>query len=464
MVAIHDVGLLGDRVFVAMDFVDGVTLRRWVAQPRRPREIVVADVQAGEGLAAAHRAGIVHRDFKPDNALVGKDPQGGVHTVGRVQVLDFGLARVRDPAIVELARDADAHAPATPRGTPMYMAPEQHRGDDAGPACDQFAFCVALFEALWKRLPFAGEDNLAIGRAIVEGRRIEPPRGDVPARVRRAILRGLDTDPRARFPSMEALVTELRATGGRRVRFVAIAAGSAAIGVAAWAYGRSSGRGDDPCADPESAIAALWNDARAGAVEQDHRHRGAHAPRTQIGRAHDSIATERGGLQRGRRRARPPTSATSNPTSSSICAWPASTSVGDDSMRWSVCWARPTVRSQTMRSRPPTPCPAPMAAPTRPPCSCQPLPEDVGARAQIDELRARLAHADALAHAGKPGDALAITELAARRADGLGWCRCAPRPAWRSAPCSRPSVAGRPPSSRCVAPCSPRRPPVTTRC
>ncbi|MBC8070612.1 MAG: serine/threonine protein kinase, partial [Deltaproteobacteria bacterium] len=246
VVAIHDVGLLGERVFVAMDFVDGVTLRRWVAQPRRPREIVAAYVQAGEGLAAAHRAGIVHRDFKPDNALVGKDPQGSAHAVGRVQVLDFGLARVHEHATVGQARNADDRAPAVLRGTPMYMAPEQHRGEDAGPACDQFAFCVALYEALWKRLPFAGQDNLAIGRAIVEGRRIEPPRGEVPARIRRAILRGLDTDPRARFPTMEALVAELRVTGGRRARIVAIAAGSAAIGVAAWAYGRSSGRGDDP--------------------------------------------------------------------------------------------------------------------------------------------------------------------------------------------------------------------------
>ena len=133
VVAIHDVGVLGQQVFLAMDFLEGDTLRRWAAGERRSvREIVRAYLEAGEGLAAAHRAGIVHRDFKPDNAIVTRDPQAP-HAPGRVQVLDFGLARIRDPESHD-TEDEDDDAPARPAGTPMYMAPEQHQGRAIGPA------------------------------------------------------------------------------------------------------------------------------------------------------------------------------------------------------------------------------------------------------------------------------------------------------------------------------------------
>src|SRR5262249_8321145 len=133
VVAVHDVGTYEDQVFLAMDFVEGQTLREWSATPRQTREIIEVFVQAGRGLAAAHAAGVVHRDFKPDNVLVGKD--------GRVVVTDFGLARedaaARDGATDDPARAAGAKgAAATARasnariaGTPAYMAPEQLRGD-----------------------------------------------------------------------------------------------------------------------------------------------------------------------------------------------------------------------------------------------------------------------------------------------------------------------------------------------
>ncbi|HWB78086.1 MAG TPA: serine/threonine-protein kinase, partial [Nannocystaceae bacterium] len=426
VVAIHDVGLVGDRVFVAMDFVDGVTLRRWVAQGKSAREIVAAYVQAGEGLAAAHRAGIVHRDFKPDNALMSDagPRREGAPAVGRVQVLDFGLARMHDPAGADASTGREGEAKAVrPRGTPMYMAPEQHLGEDAGTPCDQFAFCVALYEALWRRLPFPGDDNNAIGKAIVEGRKLDPPRGDVPTRVRRAILRGLETDPRARFPSMDALLAELRRKGGRKRRIAALAGGVAAIGVAAWAIGRSTGSGDDPCAKPEERIAEVWNDARAETV------------------ANALVATERAHARHTSEGLR---TRVDRYASSWIASWTAACTATHErheqsaellDLRMACLDARREQLDALLRllgqadgNIADHALEAADALPALEPCADatalrgrEPLPTDATLRAQIEELRARLAHAGALEHAGKPDDALAIAELASRRADELGW-------------------------------------------
>src|SRR5262249_30575804 len=151
------------QVFVSMEFIDGVTLRSWLKERARSwREIVDAFVQAGRGLAAAHAADLVHRDFKPDNALVGKD--------GRVRVLDFGLARAMEKipagpsplALEPTAVDSGRGALSTPLtrtgtflGTPAYMAPEQLLGGGPGDArSDQFSFCVALYEGLYGERPF----------------------------------------------------------------------------------------------------------------------------------------------------------------------------------------------------------------------------------------------------------------------------------------------------------------------
>ncbi len=430
VVAIHDVGLVGDRVFVAMDFLDGVTLRRWVVQSKRPRDIVAAYVQAGEGLAAAHRAGIVHRDFKPDNAIVSE--AGAPKREGaapRVQVLDFGLARVHDPALGDAStgpgmRDGEPHdKPARPRGTPMYMAPEQHRGEDAGPPCDQFAFCVSLYEALWRRLPFPGDDNLAIGRAIVEGRVVDPPRGDVPTRVRKAILRGLSTDPRARFPNMDALLAELRKQGGKKRRIAAVAAGIAVIGTGAWAFGRLGGQGTDPCADAEQRIADVWNDARADEVE-----------RALVGtaRAHAKHTAE--GLRtRLDRYAAGWTTQWSSACAATHEQHEQSEELLDlrmaclDARRGQLealvrlfAHADGEVADHALEAADALPAFDPCADATALRAR-EPLPDDPAVRAQIEELRARLAHAEALEHAGKPDDALAIAELASRRADEVGY-------------------------------------------
>ncbi|MEO1367660.1 MAG: protein kinase, partial [Acidobacteriota bacterium] len=161
VITAYDVGAVGDRVFLSMEYVEGETLHAWLGRSPSRREIVAAFVRAGRGLAAAHAAGLVHRDFKPGNVMVAKD--------GRVLVLDFGLARARDDAAAPVGEgpvvDVGAWSPGSPPpsgvfehpltaagaapGTPAYMAPEQARGEVATAASDQFSFCVALYRALF---------------------------------------------------------------------------------------------------------------------------------------------------------------------------------------------------------------------------------------------------------------------------------------------------------------------------
>jgi serine/threonine protein kinase len=212
VVAVFDVGEHGGQLFVAMEYVEGQSLRRWLETPRPLPAILEVFIAAGEGLAAAHRAGMVHRDFKPDNVLVGVD--------GRPRILDFGLARAHDqqrellpPAFAD---NAQASATSLSRhgvvlGTPAYMAPEQHLGERADARSDQFGFCVALYQALYRSLPFATDDLRALSLAIVSGKLTPPPvLPSVPDRLRRLVIRGLRVDPEARYSDMDALLSELR--------------------------------------------------------------------------------------------------------------------------------------------------------------------------------------------------------------------------------------------------------------
>ncbi len=154
VVAVHDAGTFGDQVFVAMELVEGETLRQWLeAGARSWREVLDRLLAAGRGLAAAHAAGLVHRDFKPENVLLGRD--------GRVRVVDFGLAKALADAAEEPAAPDSGGELASPLtewgavlGTPAYMAPEQIRGIAADARSDQFSFCVALYEALYGERPF----------------------------------------------------------------------------------------------------------------------------------------------------------------------------------------------------------------------------------------------------------------------------------------------------------------------
>ncbi len=221
VVTVYDVGESEGRVFIAMELVDGVPLSTWLKARRRGwSEVRDVMVQAARGLVAAHESGLVHRDFKPQNVLVGAD--------GRIRVLDFGLARradlVGDAATPHAAAAAIAGAglaepltaAGTIMGTPAYMAPEQMEGGDVGAAADQFSFCVALFEALHRVRPFGGADLFLARRAIVEGRIHPVPASDVPAWLDRAVRRGLAPEPSQRYASMREVIAAI--TLERRTR------------------------------------------------------------------------------------------------------------------------------------------------------------------------------------------------------------------------------------------------------
>jgi tetratricopeptide (TPR) repeat protein/predicted Ser/Thr protein kinase len=277
VVAVFDVGVVHDQGFVAMELVDGTTLAAWLnEQPRPLREIVEVFVQAGRGLAAAHAVGLVHRDFKPANVLIGRD--------GRVRVVDFGLARSagtndETDGAPQVPNPAEATSPSPKpfvtitrsgalMGTPRYMSPEQLFGQPADAKSDQFSFCVALYRALWGEPPFAGEDITTIANEVANGRlRLPPSDSRVPAWVRTIILRGLATTSADRWPSMEALLAALARDPATLRRRWMLAAGvvvvTAAVMLGAVALQR---RASLVCGGAERKLAGLWNDARRDRV------------------------------------------------------------------------------------------------------------------------------------------------------------------------------------------------------
>ena len=277
VVTVYEVGEFEGHVFVAMELIEGRTLRGWLkVKPRRWREIVQVYVQAGRGLAAAHAAGIIHRDFKPSNVLVGHD--------GRVRVLDFGLALApgqstgeRAPTITGASSvissstgsrhlgDALTMAGAI-AGTPPYMAPEQLRGGgDVDARADLFAFCVALAEALYGERPFKAKTLDDRRREAVERPYAELPRGaGVPAFLRAALLRGLHPDPDRRFQSMGELLAAIDRDPARTLRRAAAAVGlGALLLVVGFMVAR---RGSAACAGVDDEIAAAWGDDRRDAL------------------------------------------------------------------------------------------------------------------------------------------------------------------------------------------------------
>ncbi len=229
IVQVYDVAEADEQLFVAMEFVPGVSLQAWFrAQRRGWREVVDVCQQAGRGLLAAHEAGLVHRDFKPANVIVGSD--------GRVRVLDFGLSVLREqPQAAGPGRAEDWQRSTLIGGTPGYMAPEQYLLGEANAYSDQFAFCVALYQGLFGKRPFAGSTYHELRLAICTGL-VEPPPADarVPTWLRRAVMRGLSRDPRQRWPSMAALLAELARDPARRaVRAGLVVGVLALVGVTA---------------------------------------------------------------------------------------------------------------------------------------------------------------------------------------------------------------------------------------
>jgi eukaryotic-like serine/threonine-protein kinase len=273
-VAVYDVGTHDGRVFLAMELIAGGTLAQWLATPRPWREVVDVFVQAGRGLAAAHRGGIVHRDFKPDNVLVHDDVQG---RPPRVLVTDFGLARgttsfEEDAATEHLGSGSNLRLSRTGRiaGTPAYMAPETVSGRGADERSDQFSFCVALYEALYGERPFRGETLAALALELTQGRiRDPPPQVRLPPFVRRVIFRGLSVNPEDRFANMDALLQALLANPWRLRRRVI---GGACVvglvtGAAAWiSYTQTNPQA--PCDEAAARLRGVWDDERRTTVEQ----------------------------------------------------------------------------------------------------------------------------------------------------------------------------------------------------
>ncbi len=271
VIAVHDVGEYEGQVFLAMEFVQGRTLGAWMKEGTRSVADVIRVMQdAGAGLAAVHAKGLVHRDFKPDNVMLGDD--------GRVVVMDFGLVRpvkgTDTTTLDQLRPTADALASdltrtGTVMGTPAYMSPEQHLGRVADARSDQFGFCVALWEAVYRQRPFAGDSFASLATSVIEGQRRAPPPGvSVPAHIRRVLERGLAVEPTDRFPSMDALLVELARDPTRRNRglfavgAVVVLAGSV-LGVRQMQRARAL----SACEDEGRAIAEVWNDDARTRIE-----------------------------------------------------------------------------------------------------------------------------------------------------------------------------------------------------
>jgi eukaryotic-like serine/threonine-protein kinase len=257
VVTVFEVGTFADQVFLAMEFIAGGTLAGWLAQRHTQREIIDAFIAAGRGLAAAHRAGIVHRDFKPSNVLVATD--------GRVRVADFGLATAPE-LISEMSTptsldDLAMTSTGAILGTPTYMAPEQHRGEPATARADQFAFAVALYDALYGQVPFEGDAYQAYSTNVLAGRVVEPKRGaTVPAWLRKVLLRALAVAPEDRYPDMDAMLAALSHDSVARRKYVALGVAAIAVAAGGAAFALHERASDaDLCAAADKPMAA-WDD------------------------------------------------------------------------------------------------------------------------------------------------------------------------------------------------------------
>jgi tetratricopeptide (TPR) repeat protein/predicted Ser/Thr protein kinase len=271
VVTVHDVGLHRSDVFVAMELIEGGTLKSWIATERRGwREVLDVLCRAGAGLMAAHAQGVVHRDFKPENVLVGHD--------GRVAVADFGLARAADGALDHIVASRPATGPISTStgghlvslgddltrtgavlGTPAYMSPEQHRGQSGDPKTDVFSFCVTAYEALHGARPFEGATIPSLAANVLRGLVKPPPAGSpVPAAVHQALMRGLVVDSRKR-PTMRELLAELSPEPKHGVRRWGLPVAGLVIATAVGGYALGTS-GDPPCVLGHERLAGVWDD------------------------------------------------------------------------------------------------------------------------------------------------------------------------------------------------------------
>jgi hypothetical protein len=285
VVSVHDAGSYGDQLFVAMELVDGVSLSGWLEGGRTWREALALCIGAGRGLAAAHAAGIIHGDVKPDNILVGGE--------GRALIGDFGLATAatdgepsgpaqpapeEGPAPDGLARSSgggSSERPTRPSiaGTPVYMAPELFAGAPADEMSDQFSFCATLYQAVYHRLPWRARTFEQLQEEIEAGRIERPERPATPSWLWRAISRGMSSSARDRHRSMNVLLDHLERAAGRRRRIAAAAAGTIALAAVAIAGGAIAltARGDQPRHTGASAAVSSGAGAPPIAVDRVER-------------------------------------------------------------------------------------------------------------------------------------------------------------------------------------------------
>lgn len=252
VVQIHEVGEHEGETYLAMEYVEGTSLLRWLDEPRLWTQVLALFVAAGRGIEAAHGCGLVHRDFKPANVLLGDD--------GRPRVADFGLALAPAPTRGPVAQPEVA-------GTIRYMSLEQLRGEAIDARTDQFSFCVALYEALWGQLPFFPTSDLSVRIAHLEADSPRPPRWSmrVPRRLWTAIRRGLRRDPSQRWPGMGALLDEIERLPQLRQRRLAAGVLLPLITGIGLATGLTDT--DTSCRDVATELDDVWSSTRKAELE-----------------------------------------------------------------------------------------------------------------------------------------------------------------------------------------------------
>ncbi len=267
VVSIYDVGSFEEGVFIAMEFVEGPSMRRWLEHERSLDAILDVMMVAGRGVAAAHDAGLVHRDIKPENILVADD--------GRTRVVDFGLAQLRsEPSLTASHRswrsgewEPSPDSRSDVMGTPRYMAPELFSSGDATPRSDQFAFCVTLFEAIYGMPPFAPLSGHRWMRDFSRLPTAGPESRSIPGALRAALERGLALDAEFRYRDMNELLAVLGRIRQRRRRRLTVVAAAAVMG-AGIAIGLAPGQlqREGPCAHVTEGIDTAWNPQASASV------------------------------------------------------------------------------------------------------------------------------------------------------------------------------------------------------
>jgi tetratricopeptide (TPR) repeat protein len=272
VVTVHEVVAEKDRLFLAMELASGGTLRDWLdVMPHPLNEVLDIFTEAGKGLAVAHAAGLVHRDFKPENVLV-----DGAGPNRRVRVTDFGLARATGIASPAASSPDDINMKLTQTGalmgTPAYMAPEQMRGEAIDARADIFGFCIALYEAVYRERPFKAS-RFADLQELIEKDQVSPaPKGStVPGWLRQIILKGLRAKPSERWLSMDALLAAIsfgRQRTQRRKRLLWIAtAGLVLIAALSVVAAQRISARSRLCTGSLEKLAGVWDDARARQVQ-----------------------------------------------------------------------------------------------------------------------------------------------------------------------------------------------------